>query len=407
MASLGWIDFSPGDRNRIGTVLDLLRPEGMVDELGLATIRDALANQLFPGISTIQTKAKYFFIIPYILRDYQQLRPAQRRGKTALQYLEDREYEIMWDLAEHYNYQEGTGVIGITKKRPHKISRRPSAIYWNGLYTYNFIGTNGLSADTFLRQGRDQSIESLVSVQEGDDSNRDDADVEHDNQYHIRVPARTNWKNNLTLDLEKEEAEFFRDQIVSISKDKLIAELLKNDTLWEVFNISGDFIEFSKAASSLSLPSSLKHMLTLAHDFSQLMYGAHLAYNCQLQNKVFNSDVFDKSWEDWAIDLPHSMLDFAQFNPDILFSYTTTTKRTTIQFIKDWWKEAQGGFPTITTRDRLIKQQEAIVKGGKARLRWEKTDDTKENTWQGLRHFAYRFYQGYTILNDIRTGLSQ
>src|SRR5687768_193065 len=121
MASIGWIDFSANDRNRVGSVLDLLRPEGMVDELGMGTIRDALANQLFPGISTIQTRAKYFFIIPYILYDYQTTKPAQRRGKTASKFLEDKEYEVMWALAQTYEYQEGNGVIGITKKKPNKI----------------------------------------------------------------------------------------------------------------------------------------------------------------------------------------------------------------------------------------------------------------------------------------------
>lgn len=108
MAAIGWIDFSPSDRNRVGSVLDMLRPEGMVDELGMGTIRDALANQMFPGFSTIQTKAKYFFIIPYILQDYQALKPSQRRGKTVMKYLEDQEYEIMWELAEKYNYELGT-----------------------------------------------------------------------------------------------------------------------------------------------------------------------------------------------------------------------------------------------------------------------------------------------------------
>jgi hypothetical protein len=110
----------------------------------------ALANQLFPGISTIQTRAKYFFIIPYILYEYQVLIPAQRRGKTPAQHLELREYEIMWQLAEQYNYQEGNGVIEISNRKPQKIVRRPSAIYWNGLYTYRFIDTRGLSADTHL-----------------------------------------------------------------------------------------------------------------------------------------------------------------------------------------------------------------------------------------------------------------
>lgn len=408
MASIGWIDFSTNDRNRIGSVLDLLRPEGMVDELGLGTIRDALANQLFPGISTIQTKAKYFFIIPYILLDYQALKPLQRRGKSALKYLEDKEYEVMWYLAEDvYDHEEGCGVIGITKSKPEKIIRRPSAIYWNGLYTYQFIGTNGLSADSFLRQAGSQSIESLVSVQQGDDSIGDDADVDHENMFRVRVPARLNWRDNLTLDLHREEAEFFHDRIISIAKNKVIAELLQNDKLWKVFKNAENFVQFAKAAMSLSLPSNLEAMLVLAHDFSELMYGAHLAYNCQLHNKVFNSDLFDEEWEEWLEGLQDTMLNYSQFNPENLFGYATTTRTTTTQFVKDWWKQAQSSFPNINKRNSLIEQQEAIVKGGKARLRWKKIDDVRENNWHGLRHFDYRFFQARTILNDIRTGLNQ
>ena len=117
MAEIGWIDFSPKDRNRVGAILEMLRPEGMVDELGLGTIRDSISNQLFPGTSTIQTRAKYFFIIPYILRECQSLTIPQRRAKTASKFLEEREYEIIWQLAEKYNHVEGNGVIGISKHK--------------------------------------------------------------------------------------------------------------------------------------------------------------------------------------------------------------------------------------------------------------------------------------------------
>lgn len=34
MAFIGRIDFSPKDRNQVGSVLDLLHTKGMVDELG-------------------------------------------------------------------------------------------------------------------------------------------------------------------------------------------------------------------------------------------------------------------------------------------------------------------------------------------------------------------------------------
>ena len=71
MAGLGWIDFSPEHRDKVASVIDMLKPEGRVDELGIGIIRNALSNALFPGTSTIQTRAKYFLIIPRIFKDYQ------------------------------------------------------------------------------------------------------------------------------------------------------------------------------------------------------------------------------------------------------------------------------------------------------------------------------------------------
>ena len=82
MAQFGWIDFSPKDRQRVGTILELLKPSGQVDELGIGSIRDALAVRLFPGISTMQTRAKFFFVIPYILQDYLRFPLNERQKKT-------------------------------------------------------------------------------------------------------------------------------------------------------------------------------------------------------------------------------------------------------------------------------------------------------------------------------------
>ncbi|MGN0115201.1 MAG: DUF6361 family protein, partial [Acutalibacteraceae bacterium] len=65
---LGWIDFSKTERNKIMNVLDLLSEKGTLDELGIAPIRDGFANLFFPGTSTIQTRAKYFFAVPYALK---------------------------------------------------------------------------------------------------------------------------------------------------------------------------------------------------------------------------------------------------------------------------------------------------------------------------------------------------
>lgn len=395
MATIGWIDFSREDRNRIGSVLDLLTPEGMVDELGLGTLRDALANQMFPGFSTIQTRPRYFFIVPYILYEYQRLKPA-RRTKSASKYLEEQEYEVMWQLGDRYGHkQDGNGVMGITKYRPDKIARRPSGIYWNGLNTYNFIQTADLPLETFLRQTQNKSLASLL----GDE---DDEDAEFDNEFRIRVPWKKNWRNNLDLDLRPDEAQFFADRITSIAKGRLVSELLHNDKLWRLYSSARNFMQFVKSALNLRLGDNLRNLLVLAHDFSELMYGVHLAYNCQLQRKVYNNACWDDDWRSWKKGLREEMVDFGRFNPEEVFANGSTTRESTKAFIRHWWQEAQSDFRDLKLRDRLILQQEGQVKGSKARLQWGKIDDVPAREWIGLQYLDYRFNVGKRMINDIR-----
>ena len=66
MASrFAWLDHSESDRRNALDVVDLFCEQDTRDELGYGTVRDALADSLFPGISTIQTRAKYLLFIPY------------------------------------------------------------------------------------------------------------------------------------------------------------------------------------------------------------------------------------------------------------------------------------------------------------------------------------------------------
>lgn len=67
---IGWIDFSREHRDRVFSVIDMLGESGTVDELGVGVVRDALADWLFPGVSTIQTRPKYFLLIPGLIQDY-------------------------------------------------------------------------------------------------------------------------------------------------------------------------------------------------------------------------------------------------------------------------------------------------------------------------------------------------
>lgn len=403
MAQIGWVDFSPKDRERVGSILDMLKPEGQIDELGIGTIRDALANQMFPGISTIQTKAKYFFIICYILQDFLRLPVKDRKKKSPVEYLREQEFEIMWYLAEKYEYQLGTGVIGITKKRPEIIVRRPSAIYWNGLNTFGCLNSRGLSATAFLSQANKANQETLIQTIEEDGSG-DDADADFDNFFNIKTPVPDlHWKTDLDLNLNEEEASFLQSALKD-QKGSVLSAVMQEVEVQEKFFSCDSFADFAKSAVTLPIGTS-KHTLVLAHDFGMLIEGAHIAYNQELQKQFFHTDPFERDWEDWFEQFRQSMLDFSNFDPENLFLYAKTARPQTAQFIRDWWQLTSSGKINEKAKSALIRNQESFAKQKKARLKYSQNTDVEEGHRIGLGLLNYRYSNAKTIVEDIITGL--
>ncbi|MFW9940374.1 MAG: DUF6361 family protein [Candidatus Thorarchaeota archaeon] len=404
MAQIGWMDFSKAYRQKIGTILDLMKPEGMVDELGIGTIRDAIANQIFPGINTLQTRAKYFFIVPYILFDYLASDVKEKSKKTAAKYLKDQEHEVMWYLAEYYKYQEGLGVIGITKKRNQPILRRPSEIYWGGLNTFKIIDSGGLGVDSYLNQVSQKSFSSLISkLKQGDDIEGDDIDAEFNNLFKININPEPNWFSGLTMDLSHSEADILKDRIQNTVDDKLIGFLLSNDRINQVFKKCNDFMTFSKLAFTIEdIPQHIRNDLLVAHDFSEFIYGAHIVYNFCLQ-KRYEKNYWMDEWHEWFGQLKQNMIQFENFNPVVLFHppYSLTTRIKTQQFIFHYWELVRNNINNIEEFTKLIQMQESNVKINKARLQLRKFDDVKEDKWIGLQRLDYRYNNAKSILNDI------
>ena len=61
---IGFVSFNQEALNRANKVMKLLQGQGAIDELGLGRIRDAFSNTMFPGLSVLQTHAKYFMLMP-------------------------------------------------------------------------------------------------------------------------------------------------------------------------------------------------------------------------------------------------------------------------------------------------------------------------------------------------------
>lgn len=176
---LGWIDFSKEDRQKAFDVINLLNEQGAVDELGIGVIRDAFANYFFPGTSTIQTRAKYFLIVPYMLREAVD----GRYGKDAnrvLRAIDSAEKDCGIRLLEADPKAEG--VIGSRVLPKGWVARKPSDIYWNGIRTFGIFCDYGLSIPEYVSLAvklKEQKSVSRLGNRNDDaeENDKDDSDA--------------------------------------------------------------------------------------------------------------------------------------------------------------------------------------------------------------------------------------
>lgn len=125
MSSLAWIDFDEAERQRAQRIMALFQERETRDELGLGAIRDSIADHLFPGTSTIQTRLRYMLFIPWLYRDLE-----RRDGTEAQLRAQARDAEIR--LADALKAGgETNGIIG--RDAGPRLQRLPSSVYWAGL----------------------------------------------------------------------------------------------------------------------------------------------------------------------------------------------------------------------------------------------------------------------------------
>src|SRR5438309_2401719 len=65
MSAFVWLDYSERERRKMLEVVDLFKEHDTRDELGIGAVRDAFADQFFPGTTTIMTRARYFLLVAW------------------------------------------------------------------------------------------------------------------------------------------------------------------------------------------------------------------------------------------------------------------------------------------------------------------------------------------------------
>lgn len=411
-SGLGWIFFSAKHREKVMQVLDLLAPANTVDELGVGVVRDALADELFPGITTIMTRAKYFVIIPRILND--QLRAKRTNTKTA-DVLRTEENAVMQALSENHDYEENLGIMGITyakknrilhKSRWAELARKPSTIYWNGIRTYG-IYTGTLSLANLLQEMDDR--ETLVSggYVPADEEQGDDVDAAFDERRPLfELPEmKPDWMEDLSIDLTPSEAAFVKQRIIAAQPDKLIGLLLKRMDRAMAFCEVNNFAEMSRSAFVADLPPDTQRTISTARDFWTIMLGAHIRFNILLQRKAGSKEGLEEMemrWAAWRAEM--GTFDWAAFDRDHLWSIVeshSNIPQRTRHFIDTWIELAAAKEADTQRMDALVEKQERMNKGKRSKLGASVEEGRSFSGWIGIGGMSFRFDQVKTILNDI------
>ncbi len=119
-----WLDYSEADRRKMLDVINAFREKETRDELGFGSVRDAFADSLFPGTSTIQTRARYFFFVPWI---YLRLERDRVPPSDIARQARRDEVRLIEALLRGGETGQGDGVIG----QHVALQRLPSNVYQN------------------------------------------------------------------------------------------------------------------------------------------------------------------------------------------------------------------------------------------------------------------------------------
>jgi|LSQX01.3.fsa_nt_gb hypothetical protein len=363
MSRFSWMDFSEHERRRALDVIDLFREEETRDELGLGTIRDAYADMLFPGTSTIQTRVRYFLFIPWLYLSLENSGVPSKKMARRARLAQDQLRRGLMEAGE------STGVIGLRAGRD--VQRLPSSIYWHGLRRWGIRRFPGSETDYF------RSLNAFYRMQASGDYREEKSEE--------AVVIRANWDPNLpplpegfpeevTFALTPDEADYLADRVATRAPASLLAELINHG-----FNVEGVSFPWEHPAVT-ELSTELCERLEHARKFSEIMHGAALLYNLMLSEmRSFQAGTADylKRLKRWWSLLESRWTQLLEWDRHrfwtIVRSGGATVPLPTQRFVTAWVEHVMASQDLAAVVEsqvvrNLIADRERKLKGGRARV---------------------------------------
>lgn len=392
---VSWVDFSRSDRDRMRRAIALFAEKDTRDELGLGTVRDAFADSLFPGTSTIHTRLRYVLFIAWIYRD---LERAKKSQKSVARRAREAEIALIPVLD---GSEDKRGTIG--RRSRADLQRLPSSIYWAALQRWQlclFDGSREQYHQAFERLRRRKDA-ALVPDDEGVESARQHV-------WHPRLPAPPEgWPGEVSFQLTQEEADFIRGRWAQTCPGSLLDWLAQQDCKGEA--------DWPWEAPELArLPETLSDRLDLARRFSLVMHGASLLYNLLLAERYKDEEKgahwaerYREALAEWAGGEERE--DLQRFEVSELWRFTAQVQARvpmrTEAFVESWTsmlREVPPGAVTEHAGARaLVMHREKALKKSRSRFVNQRALDSWRGS-SGEARMSYRWGVVASHLADLR-----
>jgi len=403
-STIAWLDTSADEQRRVREMIALFAQQESRDELGIGQIRDTISELLFPGTSVLQTRARYFLLVPWC---YQYV--ARRGAGSSLQAGAQR---IERSLVEVLIKSDDQGIIG--RRAGAAVKNLPSTIFWSGLVTYGILT-------------RDASPQQLTgAVRTFDDA--DELVERRAGEWHATLPPVPHgfpWSLDddtslRPLDLRVEEAEWLRERMMESSQGTLLEHLVRTSSAPE----SGSGAPWEDR-SCLAAPAHTIAVVDHARAFSLVVHGAALIYNL-LVATAYETAGFDRVKEqvgsyreqyvEWLTraDAMNRFHDWEQSAFwQLIDSRPNRVSRRSRDFVDQLVRLMRTGAADTVLDDHssplpaLVADRERAAKRGQSRLGSNRKLLGAWNGSSGAAPLTFRWTQVRGIVTDIHDGLAR
>lgn len=396
-SSLAWLDSSRADQQRMRELINMFSQQESLDELGIGQVRDAFSDLLFPGTSSLHTRARYLLIVPWC---YQ---AAERRRATGTA-LEARVVRIEQEVIGSLTRADVTdGVIG--RRVGVAVKTLPSTIYWTALATFGIRRGDESGAWFGSRATTETEADELAERATG--------------MWHPTtppVPSGFPYDVPGGLDLDRDEAQWLRDRILAGTTGTLLAHLVGD--VHRPFEGSSAPWEDPAVLDAPAEPAAdLRH----AELFSLAMHGAARLYNLLLGERYEQAGYTDVDapvetyrdlLDDWAAEIAERH-DLAQWDRSDMWSRVIAvnpriaTNHTARAFMETWLSAVVDGSATTAANSdhlrRLVEHRERTVKRAQSRF----VNERMLRTWSGAsgsRRLTFRWPNVRRLVTDVHVG---